>query len=199
MVLLDHLVWKRFPLEQHWNLSMIWFRILIYIVFFWTSSHEVKHLKIKGWHGHCSHSTYSLASAIIALDLQAYVSFNNDRICSMNMFFCLVCMQYFAPKTSQSPLETECQDQQQASQQCNATASRHGFWKLAPGGLYSTGPFLGRVLIGLKFAPIRWGCFPGKSAWLFGLCWDMFSPKTGGVHSNSCEYFVTGPMWRRTW
>lgn len=62
-----------------------------------------------------------------------------------------------------------------------------------------TGPFLGRVLIGLKFAPIRWGCFPGKSAWLFGLCWDMFSPKTGGVHSNSCEYFVTRPMWRGTW
>lgn len=160
MVLLDHLVWKRFPLEQQWNRCMIWFGIFDLYSFFWTSSHEVKHLKIKGWHGHCSHSTYSLASAIIALDLQAYVSFKNDRICSMNMFFCLVCMQYFAPKTYQSPLETECQDQQQASQQCNATASRHGFWKLAPGGLYWA--FCGEGINWAKVCSNSLGVFSGK-------------------------------------
>lgn len=137
--------------------DLIWY---FWFSFFWTSSHAVKHLKIKGWYGHCGHSTYSLASAIIALDLQAYVSFKNDRICSMNMFFCLVCKQYFAPKTYQSPLETECQDQQQASQQCNATASRHGFWKLAPGGLYRA--FFGEGINWAKVCSNSLGVFSGK-------------------------------------
>ncbi len=186
-----------------------------------TSSHEVNTQKIKGWlicrsnksirYGDIPSPHQKLEGWQVAqqsLQLQSlsgvthnqYVSLDNDHICSM-MFLCfylVTCTLHHLPQSSGSRMSRPAASF--PAMQCHGVPP--WFLKISPtGGLCCALGVWGWDIRGAKVCgKIRGGVFRenGKYAWLFGLCWDMFS--RGGLHSKSCECYhvVTGPMWRRT-